>query len=64
MRFNLDDEFLKTNVFDVLDSYIGDTEVFVKSGATMFATKRKTSAKGGCLAELKSILGEENVVLK
>ena len=64
LRFDLEDSVLKESVFDCLDSYIGDVPVFVKSGGTMFATKKFTSAKNGCLAELKAILGEDNVVVK
>ena len=64
LRFDLENNVLKESVFDCLDSYIGDAPVFVKSGGTMFATKKFTSAKNGCLAELEAILGKENIIVK
>ena len=64
LRFNLDDIDLKNSVFDILESYIGNVPVFVKSGNTMFNTKISTSAKNGCIAELEALLGKENIVVK
>ena len=64
LRFDLKNLDLKNSVFDILESYIGEVPVFVKSDKTLYSTKQTTLASEACLAELCLLLGKENVVLK
>ena len=64
LRFDLNNLDLKNSVFDILESYIGEVPVFIKSDKTLYSTKQTTLASEACLAELCLLLGKENVVLK
>ncbi len=61
MQFDINDENIKKEVFDILDAYQGDTETYVQFNKKLYLLGRKVNPTTALLSELKLIVGDRNV---
>ena len=59
-----DDEKTKNNMLDIVRAYPGDMMVYVQINGKYFRPDNDVTPTPACLAELKGLLGEPNVILK
>jgi len=63
MQFDVEDESLKAEIFNILDAYPGKTETFVQYNRKLYLLGRKVEPTTALLSELYATVGEKNVKL-
>lgn len=63
MQFNLEDETLKTQILDILDGYMGETEVYVQFNKKLYLLNKKVNPSTALFSELDMLIGEKNIKL-
>lgn len=61
LQFNIEDEPLKNEIISILESYSGNTPVFVQSNRKLYNIKTTTEYTNNLQIELASIIGENNI---
>ncbi|MBQ4603158.1 MAG: hypothetical protein IJB16_01010, partial [Clostridia bacterium] len=61
MQFNIEDEGLKEQIFEVLQSYPGTTETYVQFNKKLYALNSNVNVKAGLMSELSVLVGENNI---
>lgn len=61
MKFNLDDENLKKQVYSILDSYPGEMETYVQHNKKLYMMGRKVDPTNMFMCEIKYLIGEDSV---
>ena len=66
LKFNTKDENLKNEVIDILKSYSGSSDVVIKCSLTnqIYKLNIKVNLNSFVNQELKSVIGENNIVVR
>jgi len=63
MQFNIEDNKIKDEIFEILESYPGDIETYVQHNKKLYMLGRKIKPTTALISELQSVLGEKNIKL-
>ena len=61
MQFDIENQALKQQIFEILESYQGDTDTYVQYNKKLYTLGRKVSLTTALMSELMVLLGEKNV---
>ena len=61
MQFNIENEDLKEQIFEVLQSYPGDVETFVQHNRKLYTLNSNVNLKAGLISELEYLVGKNNI---
>ena len=63
MQFDIENPQLKTEIFEILESYPGKIDTYVQYNKKLYTLGRKISPEPALFAELGALLGEKNIKL-
>ena len=61
MQFDIENQHLKDQVFEILSGYPGDTETFVQFNRKLYSLGALVSISPALKSELAMVVGENNI---